>query len=693
MSFSNATFEQVLDDLSVRFLLNIPSEEKNSIERLCFQIEQAHWYYEDFIRAENDQLPSLGLRVFSAKLFSHCPLLWKWSKVHEEAFDDFLRYKTRIPVRGAIMLNKEMDKCLLVKGWKASSGWGFPKGKINKDEADVDCAIREVYEETGFDSTNWINEKDFIELTIREQNIRLYIIPDLPMETVFESQTRKEISKIEWHLLADLPTFKQSKSETKNKFYMVIPFLAPLKKWIRKRLVSLESKVQATKASTQLLSLLKEPSSTATVAESANEKLLNMLRTPVQTQSQLAAPARALPTATSEEKLLALIRGPAAPTASTIQAPPPPDDYKACILNMLNSGLSAHQSAAPMSMPPLPVPNMHPSTTQFQSPVMNFAPTAPFFGMSPYQNFAQLHPAQGMYPVMSGPSTPQASRQMESTIPLDPHIQQIMSNSTDPSGTLPFTDPAIIKTNLQPANFELPPMRSFAAPPQAMPLPSQSDSSVPTPGELPSPSTMYHQVFHPPSMTAVTTFEKLEKNAASKGNSDNNTQERIVGHKKQKPFTDDSREAEQKSKGQASKQDSNPSVQLLNILTKAAELSLNEKRQVKSKSVAEASRTQSTKLQPTVSSPYKTSNQFSKGATKKKSPRVSTPKRRNGLSGGKQTFSPKPVSPFGNKELTPTNVKILKREPVSKTRTTANDSLFMDYLKSVVTNTNPTGAP
>jgi len=33
---------------------------------------------------------------------------------------------------------------LLVKGWSARSGWGFPKGKINKEEPDIDCAVREV---------------------------------------------------------------------------------------------------------------------------------------------------------------------------------------------------------------------------------------------------------------------------------------------------------------------------------------------------------------------------------------------------------------------------------------------------------------------------------------------------------------------------------------------------------------------
>ena len=37
-----------------------------------------------------------------------------------------------------------MDKCLLVKGWRAADGWGFPTGKINKDEADDSCAVREA---------------------------------------------------------------------------------------------------------------------------------------------------------------------------------------------------------------------------------------------------------------------------------------------------------------------------------------------------------------------------------------------------------------------------------------------------------------------------------------------------------------------------------------------------------------------
>jgi len=35
-------------------------------------------------------------------------------------------------------------QALLVQGYLAKSGWGFPKGKVNEDEAPHDCAVREA---------------------------------------------------------------------------------------------------------------------------------------------------------------------------------------------------------------------------------------------------------------------------------------------------------------------------------------------------------------------------------------------------------------------------------------------------------------------------------------------------------------------------------------------------------------------
>ena len=47
-----------------RFLINIPVEEKEDMVRLCFQIELAHWFYLDFYRQEDPQLPGYGLQQF-----------------------------------------------------------------------------------------------------------------------------------------------------------------------------------------------------------------------------------------------------------------------------------------------------------------------------------------------------------------------------------------------------------------------------------------------------------------------------------------------------------------------------------------------------------------------------------------------------------------------------------------------------
>ena len=237
-----------LDDLCVRFIVNLPKEELESVERICFQVEEAQWFYEDFIRPLDPQLPSLNLRQFCLLIFQHCPLLSGFSPYHHSAaFSEFLAYKTRVPVRGAIMLNEAMDHVVLVKGWKKGANWSFPRGKINKDEKDLDCAVREVYEETGFDITaaGLVAAEDdakYIEVTMREQHMRLYVFRNVPMDTIFEPRTRKEISKIQWYKLSELPTIKKKQHQQEgkgedlaknaNKFYMVAPFLVPLKKWI-----------------------------------------------------------------------------------------------------------------------------------------------------------------------------------------------------------------------------------------------------------------------------------------------------------------------------------------------------------------------------------------------------------------------------------------------------------------------------
>lgn len=55
-----------------------------------------------------------------------------------------------------------------------------------------------MLEETGYDIGPLLKKSDYIELTMREQRIRLYIIQGVPEDTQFIPRTRKEISVSGW---------------------------------------------------------------------------------------------------------------------------------------------------------------------------------------------------------------------------------------------------------------------------------------------------------------------------------------------------------------------------------------------------------------------------------------------------------------------------------------------------------------
>jgi hypothetical protein len=74
--------------------------------------------------------------------------------------------------------------------------------------------------------------------------MRLYIIAGINEDIKFTTQTRKEIGDIRWHDVSSLPGYNGNLDKSaryavhtnnkKYKFYLVTPFVAPLRKWIKK---------------------------------------------------------------------------------------------------------------------------------------------------------------------------------------------------------------------------------------------------------------------------------------------------------------------------------------------------------------------------------------------------------------------------------------------------------------------------
>ena len=230
----------ILDELAARFIIPMREEERRDLVRVCFMIEQAHWFFIDFYVNNPDYKLAQGtIKEFAQHIFNHIPFLKKHAHRVEEIIDEWKEYKLAVPTYGAILLNTFLDKVLLVQGFWAKASWGFPKGKVNEDEAPHLCAVREVHEETGFDISEYIDQDEWIEQVINDQTVRLYLIPCVPETTQFKTNTRCEIKDIRWFDVNSLPSSrtdlacKPKLGLAPNSFFMVIPFLRDIKRWIQ----------------------------------------------------------------------------------------------------------------------------------------------------------------------------------------------------------------------------------------------------------------------------------------------------------------------------------------------------------------------------------------------------------------------------------------------------------------------------
>ena len=231
--------QSILDELAARFLINVPEEEKHDLVRICFQLELCHWFYIDFYVPNNPELEEGTIQEFAAHMFNHVDYLRKYVNDIESIVENWMIYKKSVPVNGAVLLNKKMNKILMVKSFSSKATWAFPKGKINQEEETHDCAVREVYEETGYDTSALIDKDLYIEKVINDQTVRLYLIAGVEEDFPFAPRSRGEISDIRWWDVTSLPTSLSDKLGTRqrlgmsvNMFYNAIPFIRDIQNWV-----------------------------------------------------------------------------------------------------------------------------------------------------------------------------------------------------------------------------------------------------------------------------------------------------------------------------------------------------------------------------------------------------------------------------------------------------------------------------
>ncbi|KAL0669830.1 hypothetical protein Bca4012_032534 [Brassica carinata] len=222
---SSLPSKKILDDLYTRFVVNGPEEEKQSLNRLMFLVESAHWYYEDNVVENDKTLKSLSFGEFTRLLFNNSDALRPHVGYMDMIFRDFFSYKSRIPVT-------DIRTLLAGQGMETIIELELSTRKKNTNEEDDVCAIREVLEETGCDVSKLLNKEEYIEITFEgKKRVRLYIVVGVRDDTAFAPLTKKEISQISWFRLDGLESGFGG-----LKLFEVAPFLASLKSWISKHL-------------------------------------------------------------------------------------------------------------------------------------------------------------------------------------------------------------------------------------------------------------------------------------------------------------------------------------------------------------------------------------------------------------------------------------------------------------------------
>ncbi|CAH8551148.1 unnamed protein product [Schistosoma turkestanicum] len=236
--------DNILLHLYTRFILNIPDELKEdcakNFVRIFFEVERAHWFYVDYC-IEDPSVGGVDMFGLTQQLFGKFPSIVPKGINWQEKFVEWKKYRGSTATGSMIIIDEHYKMILLVQGFYGNR-WSLPGGKINQDESLVDCASREVMEETGLDLTNRILPFFYIDRYIGGTLRRAFIVEGLPRTSRLKPGTKNEIEAITWFGIADLPTHIQDTASIEklnsrpNNFYLVIPFIRQLRSYIEQRL-------------------------------------------------------------------------------------------------------------------------------------------------------------------------------------------------------------------------------------------------------------------------------------------------------------------------------------------------------------------------------------------------------------------------------------------------------------------------
>ena len=249
------SLREVVGELDERFIIGLDPKVLTDSKLIFFKIQKAFWYYKDrFERLIKERkIPSMPLDMFGQLLIEESQIL---SRIYphsqrEQRYREWLDYVRRVPRLGAICINPSGEKVLMIQPYgRNRKCLQFPRGKLHAGEEHARAAAREVWEECGIRIENLMDADLWFEAYIDQTLHKLFVVFPVMEELVPSIQCNKEVEKIIWVPLVELPGWTVQSHETGGSgFFGVAPFVSQIKAFVK----------QVTKKQIPTVRILKRP--------------------------------------------------------------------------------------------------------------------------------------------------------------------------------------------------------------------------------------------------------------------------------------------------------------------------------------------------------------------------------------------------------------------------------------------------
>ena len=106
--------EIALSEAYYRYIYTLPTEDQEP-SRFMVHLQHAYWFFRDELLSKFD-LPMLKLPAFVQRMQERFRFLQEYSV--KELIDIYDAYRSRIPVKGAVLINSTLDKALCLYNLK-----------------------------------------------------------------------------------------------------------------------------------------------------------------------------------------------------------------------------------------------------------------------------------------------------------------------------------------------------------------------------------------------------------------------------------------------------------------------------------------------------------------------------------------------------------------------------------------------